>query len=182
MARTQLRALATLYWLGAAACAAEPAPPLPELLPSRFPPPDWSASVLHVFPLGTATGQDEYELAERASSRVFPGEGIFRTEDSRYRARVIKTDDNVASLVVDWPSFLAKHDLLWDFKWGSESGADDSNHVPVLWTEAAYFGNGMMGALVMVDNSSWPEPANASLKLNFAINRVDAWTQTLWRT
>eukprot|EP01050_Picozoa_sp_SAG11_P005659 SAG11_NODE_407_length_9712_cov_11.569437_6_plen_755_part_00 len=150
-----------------------------------------------------------------------------------------KTDDNVASLAVDWPSFLGKHDLRWDFRWKrhrlpqrkpmqscehiyycatsvllpparAQVGLEDgSRHrqprardldggrlhrqrddVSTATTVARRFVKlhrrhtccVNRGALVMVKNSSWSPHADSSLELIFAVNRVDAWTQTYWRS
>ena len=42
---------------------------------------------------------------------------------------------------VDWPSFLARHDLVWD-------------RLPKAWDEGPFLGNGMMGAMLYYDEAA----------------------------
>lgn len=42
---------------------------------------------------------------------------------------------------VDWPSFLARHDLVWD-------------RMPKAWDEGPFLGNGMMGAMLYYDENA----------------------------
>lgn len=51
---------------------------------------------------------------------------------------------------VDMGTFLADHDLLWDFRWSSAS----TDHIPTFWFESAYIGNGMMGGMLTVENTT----------------------------
>jgi hypothetical protein len=44
---------------------------------------------------------------------------------------------------VNWSEFLAKHDMVWNFTGGGDK-------LPQLWTEEAFFGNGLLGASVRV--------------------------------
>jgi len=42
---------------------------------------------------------------------------------------------------VDWPEFLARHDLVWD-------------SVPTVWHEGAFVGNGLVGAMIYSDGTN----------------------------
>src|SRR5437899_5682788 len=51
---------------------------------------------------------------------------------------------------VDWPVFLARHDLVWD-------------KLPTRWGESAFIGNGRIGATIDVQDGA----------LGWTINRTD---------
>src|SRR6266480_3883954 len=51
---------------------------------------------------------------------------------------------------VDWPTFLARHDLVWD-------------RLPTRWGESAFIGNGRLGATIDARDSA----------LGWTINRTD---------
>lgn len=48
---------------------------------------------------------------------------------------------SVAQAGVDWPTFLARHDLIWD-------------RLPAAWDEGPFMGNGMLGMLLYQEPSS----------------------------
>ena len=57
---------------------------------------------------------------------------------------------------VDWPAFLARHDLIY-------------NRLPARWQEGAFTGNGLLGAMVyLTDDKS---------ALRFRIGRSDVMVQ-----
>lgn len=51
--------------------------------------------------------------------------------------KTVKADD-LCQLEVDWPRFLARHDLVWD-------------RLPTRWEEAPYLGNGNLGTMLYWD-------------------------------
>ena len=62
---------------------------------------------------------------------------------------------------VDWPSFLARHDLIW-------------KTVPQSWQEAPFTGNGQLGAMIFA-----PEPKDGP-GLRWHIGRSDVAINGLW--
>ena len=99
-------------------------------------------------------------------------------------------EDAPVRLDVDYAAFLGKHDLLWDFRWSPGEA-----FVPTKWYMSAYVGDGSMGALLTVKNSTCSCPllcsptcacpthiagcekvaAGGTAKLRLDINRQDAY-------
>ena len=48
---------------------------------------------------------------------------------------------------VNMDAFLARHDSKWEFAWRA-----GERHIPTFWYESAYIGNGVMGAMLTVEN------------------------------
>ena len=66
-----------------------------------------------------------------------------------------KEGKSEATLQVNWPQYLSKHDLVW-------------NKIPKDYFEGAFVGNGILGAIVFQDDSL----ANT---LRFEIGRTDVY-------
>ena len=62
---------------------------------------------------------------------------------------------------IDWPSFLAQHDMFW-------------KTMPASWVEAPFTGNGQLGAMIFA-----PEPKDAP-GLRWHIGRTDVAINGLW--
>jgi alpha-L-fucosidase 2 len=85
-----------------------------------------------------------------------------RTASSQARAQATRTQANI-----DWPVFLGRHDLVW-------------KRVPTKWEEGAFFGNGLIGAVMyapqgalswelgrsdLTDHRAEPHPMRARARL-----------------
>src|SRR3954462_12365498 len=62
-------------------------------------------------------------------------------------ARAAAPDD--AKNRVDWPTFMARHDLVW-------------NRLPTKWGEGAFTGNGLLGAMVYLTDDYAPPSTQPS--------------------
>ncbi len=67
---------------------------------------------------------------------LFTGSVLSQTQinNKRYSAYKGKSD-NPMQLSIDWPSFMAQHDLIWE-------------DLPLQWNEGAFVGNGQVGMMV----------------------------------
>src|SRR5207247_11129756 len=68
----------------------------------------------------------------------------------RYPARLAFELQALPATAVDWPTFLARHDLVWD-------------RLPARWGESAFIGNGRLGATIDARDSAF----------GWTINRTD---------
>ena len=66
---------------------------------------------------------------------------------------VVDSPSNVASLAVDWSTFLSRADPTW---YPSSSGA------PTKWYESAFLGNGALGMMVRTDADSLLFPVSST--------------------
>lgn len=69
---------------------------------------------------------------------------------------------NDSPALIDWPSFLARHDPIWEF-------------LPQAWSEGAFLGNGLLGA--MIYSGGIDQHRNKSNVLRWEIGRVDVTAQ-----
>ena len=65
------------------------------------------------------------------------------------------TAEPMVKLAVDWPEFMAQHDLVW-------------NRLPKDYYDGAFVGNGLLGAIIFRDNI-------ATNSLRFEIGRTDIY-------
>lgn len=68
------------------------------------------------------------------------------------------------TLDVNWESFLARSDLVWSWAKGTRA--------PSRWMEAAFIGNGNIGALI---GPQWGSPAQPTTTLLFNVSRTDVY-------
>ena len=66
-------------------------------------------------------------------------------------ARLVPDQPPAVQDRIDWPAFLARHDLLW-------------GRIPKQWHEGAFLGNGLLGTMV------WAQDGEA---LHFDVGRSD---------
>jgi alpha-L-fucosidase 2 len=82
---------------------------------------------------------------------------------------VAALDPGRPTLAVDFPSFLRDADLL--YSWTAGDGPLDPL-VPLAWSQSAYIGNGLVGAMV----TALVSPTNATTALRVDVSRTDIWS------
>jgi hypothetical protein len=91
---------------------------------------------------------------------------------------------------VDWPSFLAPHDMTWDWYKADNSAACPGNYSvknityfnsgwcyrPTSWTVGAFLGNGVLGAFATIDEPTHAPPTKGTHSwVDFNLGRSDAF-------
>ena len=97
------------------------------------------------------------------------------------------------TMAVSMERWLPRHDPVWEFGWAPNQG---QNKIPTFWYESAYIGNGMMGAMLTVENRTCgcpiicdqrcacpagcelPPALPGTAVLRWDVNRVDAWSDS----
>lgn len=91
---------------------------------------------------------------------------------------------------VDWPSFLAAHDMTWEWYRADNANACPGNYSvknityfdsgwcyrPTSWTVGAFLGNGVLGAFATIDEPTHAPPTEGTHSwVDFNLGRSDAY-------